>query len=286
VDGGSSDPDGDPITRALAPPGPYPLGDMPVQLTVTDDGDLSDSCQATVTVVDATPPSISCPANAVIQCPADTSPANTAVATALDNCTPPSIGFADTSVPGCGGTVTITRTWTATDAAGNSAACVQTIQTVDTVPPTVTPGPDDEACMWPPNHKYVSIPGVTSGVQITDACDPHPVAAQIACGSSQCDDAPCAAHPGENGDGHTVDDCTYTAATDTLAMRSERAGTDPEGRTYSLSVTAVDACGNVSAPVVVFTGHVPHDNGPKAHHKHPKAHRKHPKAHHKDPKAH
>jgi len=109
----------------------------------------------------------------------------------------------------------------------------------------------------------VLIPAVTSTVQIVDACDPHPVAAQVACASNQCDDAPCAAHPGENGDGNTVGDCAYTPATDRLAMRSERAGTDPAGRTYSLSVTAVDGCGNQGAPVVTFTGYVPHDQSPQ-----------------------
>ncbi|MGZ5445792.1 MAG: hypothetical protein ACXW5U_28805 [Thermoanaerobaculia bacterium] len=45
-------------------------------------------------------------------------------------------------------------------------------------------------------------------------------------------------------------------------MRSERAGTDPAGRTYSLLMTAVNGCGNESAPVVVFTVHVPHDQNP------------------------
>lgn len=263
VDGGSFDPDGDPITLSLSPAGPFALGDTPVQLTVTDDGALSDSCQATVTVVDTTPPAIACPPNAVLQCPSDTSPASTGSATATDNCSTPAVAYADASAPGCGGTVTITRTWTATDPAGNSAACVQTVQTIDTVPPTVVPGPNNQVCLWPPNHKMVFIPAVTATVQIVDACDPHPVAAQVACASNQCDDAPCAAHPGENGDGNTVGDCAYTPATDRLAMRSERAGTDPGGRTYSLSVAAVDGCGNQGAPVVTFTGYVPHDQSPQ-----------------------
>jgi len=58
VDAGSDDPDGDPITLSLSPTGPYPLGDTLVTLTVTDDGGLSDTCTATVTVVDDTPPTI------------------------------------------------------------------------------------------------------------------------------------------------------------------------------------------------------------------------------------
>ena len=82
VDNGSSDPDGDPLTFTLDPPWPYPLGDTIVTLTVTDDGDLSDSCQATITVVDETPPDITCPPDVVLECPADTSPAATGTATA------------------------------------------------------------------------------------------------------------------------------------------------------------------------------------------------------------
>ncbi|HUO86525.1 MAG TPA: proprotein convertase P-domain-containing protein, partial [Thermoanaerobaculia bacterium] len=40
VDAGSADPDGDPLTLTQDPPGPYGLGDTPVTLTASDDGDL------------------------------------------------------------------------------------------------------------------------------------------------------------------------------------------------------------------------------------------------------
>ncbi|PYQ48343.1 MAG: hypothetical protein DMF59_16275 [Acidobacteria bacterium] len=212
IGGGSSDPDGDPITLQLSPAGPFSLGTTGVTLTVTDNKGASASCQATVTVVDATPPAITCPANVVLECPANTSPSSTGMATAVDNCSTPTVSFADVSVPGCGGTVTITRTWIATDAAGNSSSCVQTVRTVDTTPPTIIPGPDNAICLWPANGKYVYINNVTGSVQIVDACDPHPTAATISCVSSQCDDAPCADHPGENGDGNTVNDCVYDAS--------------------------------------------------------------------------
>jgi len=55
VDNGSSDPDGDQITLDLSPSGPCPLGDNAVTLTVMDDKGASDSCAASVTVIDQEP---------------------------------------------------------------------------------------------------------------------------------------------------------------------------------------------------------------------------------------
>jgi hypothetical protein len=262
VGGSSSDPDGDPLTLQLSPAGPYNLGATPVTMTATDDGGLSASCPATVTVIDATPPVITCPPSLVLECPANTLPPATGLAGATDNCSTPAIRFADVTVHNCGGTITLTRTWTATDEAGNSSSCVQTVQTVDTKPPTVIPGQNNSMCLWPPNGKYVFVENVTAAVQIVDACDAAPVASTISCVSSQCDDAPCPEHPGQNGDGSTTNDCYYDRDLDRLAVRSERAGTDPAGRTYSVVMTAVDGCGNKSAPVVVFSVRVPHDLDP------------------------
>ncbi len=58
VDDGSFDPDGSPITISQSPAGPYPVGSTMVTLSVTDSQGASDSCTAMVTVVDATPPTI------------------------------------------------------------------------------------------------------------------------------------------------------------------------------------------------------------------------------------
>jgi CSLREA domain-containing protein/uncharacterized repeat protein (TIGR01451 family) len=58
VNNGSSDPDGDLLTLVQSPAGPYSLGSTPVTLTVTDAVGASASCQATVMVVDQTPPVI------------------------------------------------------------------------------------------------------------------------------------------------------------------------------------------------------------------------------------
>ncbi|MGE0133479.1 MAG: hypothetical protein AB7U82_35835, partial [Blastocatellales bacterium] len=58
INNGSFDPDGDALTIAQSPPGPYPLGDTLVTLTVTDSKGASSQCVATVTVVDNTAPAI------------------------------------------------------------------------------------------------------------------------------------------------------------------------------------------------------------------------------------
>ncbi|MFC1636089.1 LamG-like jellyroll fold domain-containing protein [Planctomycetota bacterium] len=58
IDNGSYDPDGDTITITQDPPGPYPLGETEVTLTVTDESGASDTCTATVTVEDTISPII------------------------------------------------------------------------------------------------------------------------------------------------------------------------------------------------------------------------------------
>jgi hypothetical protein len=88
VDDDSSDPNGDPITLVQAPTGPYHLGTTPVTLIVADNKGASNSCTATVTVVDQQPPTIS----SVTANPSTLWPPNhkmipvTVAASASDNC--------------------------------------------------------------------------------------------------------------------------------------------------------------------------------------------------------
>src|SRR5206468_11757471 len=91
-----------------------------------------------ITVRDSTPPSLSIPADLVLECPADTGTNATGVAVAQEACGSMLVYYSDIVTNGCGGTKVVSRTWTATDDSGNSTNLVQTITVVDTTRPSIT----------------------------------------------------------------------------------------------------------------------------------------------------
>jgi hypothetical protein len=145
INNGSSDPDGDPITIAQTPPGPYPIGSTLVTLTVTDSHGESSEDTATVTVVDDTLPSVFAPPNvsATTGGPGSTaagahiSDAALGTAGATDNCS--AVNVIRSGVPAGNffpvGSTTIT--YVATDAGGNSATATQIVTVGDDTPPVV-----------------------------------------------------------------------------------------------------------------------------------------------------
>jgi len=143
IDNGSNDPDaGDVITLTQNPAGPYPLGNTLVTLIVTDNGGLADTCQATVHVLDNTPPTITCPGNIVKgndagQCGAIA----TFSVTATDFCTA-SPTIAVTPASGSFFPIGLTNvTAIATDGAGNADTCTFSVTVNDTEKPVpVCPG--------------------------------------------------------------------------------------------------------------------------------------------------
>ncbi len=130
----------------------------------------SSSCIQTILVTDTQGPAITCPGDVTIECTDSTDPLDTGAATAID-CDPnPNITFADVTVDGaCPQLSNIQRTWTATDACGNTTTCVQTIAVDDNTPPTITCPADVSA-----ECSGGSDPGDTGVATATDNCDSAP----------------------------------------------------------------------------------------------------------------
>lgn len=92
-----------------------------------------------ISVVDNTPPSITCPPNVTITCESPTAPAVTGSVTASDLCGSVFTGFTDQMLQQtCNGTGILQRTWTAIDGCGNVAQCQQYITIIDVTTPVVT----------------------------------------------------------------------------------------------------------------------------------------------------
>ncbi|MCB9282851.1 MAG: HYR domain-containing protein [Lewinellaceae bacterium] len=140
-DGGSTDPDLDPLTFSVNPEGPYDLGVTNVILTVSDGNGGSDQCSATITVVDDTNPTIACPANITQSNDAGQCSAVVTYATpaGTDNC--PLAVTTQTAGLGSGAVFPVgmtTETFKVTDAAGLSAVCSFTITVNDNELPSLT----------------------------------------------------------------------------------------------------------------------------------------------------
>ena len=121
-----------------------------------------------ITVVDTKAPEITCPADATLECTDDANDLSlTGEATATDACNDVTITYADQVEAGdCMGESTITRTWTAVDACGNSTSCPQVINVYDTTDPVFVDCPDDTTV-----ECETSIdPVVTGTAAATDNC--------------------------------------------------------------------------------------------------------------------
>ena len=114
----------------------FPIGVTIVVYALTSDPAVE--CSFTITVEDKTPPVITCPPNLSLKCP-DEIPLPEDY-TAIDPCSPSGyvsvIFLSDVkSNETCSNKFTLTRTYKATDAAGNTSTCAQIITVNDNVPP-------------------------------------------------------------------------------------------------------------------------------------------------------
>lgn len=131
-------------------PETLPVGDTIVTWSATDSAGNSTSCASTVTVIDRTPPQITCSTSLILvvaddacgysgpfEEPTVTDTCSTPQAIELTNDVSDALPLGDNVV-----------TWTATDAAGNTSTCTVRVLVEDQTPPTITcPAPITTACL-------------------------------------------------------------------------------------------------------------------------------------------
>lgn len=122
----------------------------------------------TITVQDITKPTITLQATVSIECSDNDDPSNTGYPTVNDNCDPnPTISFSDSPiVPStCASQYSFTRTWTVTDACGNTTTQQQIIAVSDNTPPQLT-CPSDITVATPDDIPHADLSSITA----TDNC--------------------------------------------------------------------------------------------------------------------
>ena len=123
-----------------------------VQMQVVDAGGNTSSCMVELEVQDKMDPIIVCPGNKTISCSDDYTDFNlTGQAIGFDNCGTATITHTDAVNvdPQCG-VGTVIRIWTATDDAGRTSSCVQTITIENPSPFTGDTNPlDTDDIQWP-----------------------------------------------------------------------------------------------------------------------------------------
>jgi hypothetical protein len=115
----------------------YPLGVTTVTWTVTDGAGNIQTATQTVTVVDATNPTIAAPANVTVDANSSCNATGVVLGTPVtaDNC---SVASVTSNAPSTFPLGTTTVTWTVTDGSGNNSTATQTVTVVDVTNPTIT----------------------------------------------------------------------------------------------------------------------------------------------------
>jgi microsomal dipeptidase-like Zn-dependent dipeptidase len=223
-------------------PSVFPLGTTTVTWTAMDGSANVSHAFQTVTVVDTTPPSNTCPGEATIECDEARDPSKTGSATATDTCdSAPEVASSDAEVAGaCADESVITRTWSATDAAGNAAAdCDQSIMVVDTTAPVIacnapatvnpTRGLDEDEPLAAP---------ISFTARAPDNCDPNATVEIVGF------DCFAFTRTGRRID-KTADGCVTAIDGDTFTILDSGG----VGNTITWTVRATDRCGEASETV-------------------------------------
>jgi hypothetical protein len=162
--------------------GSYPVGTTLTSFSATDDAGLTASCTSSVTVVDTTPPAISCPGAVTVECTGNGgAAANPGHATASDTCGGVTINDAPGGNFALGTTATV---FSAVDAAGHSVSCTSSVTVVDTTPPAIQcPAPVVVECQAN-NQAVVDLPGAGAADSCSGAAGTDPAAAAYNLGTT------------------------------------------------------------------------------------------------------
>jgi HYR domain-containing protein/IPT/TIG domain-containing protein/WD40 repeat protein len=147
----------------------FAFGVTSVSCTASDAAGNVSTCSFDVTVVDTTPPSVTCPSDATLECEGPAGAVASFGASASDAC---ESSVTPVCVPASGSTFpigTTTVTCTASDSSSNVGSCSFAVHVVDTVAPAITcPSSTSVEC------------ATTSGTSVSfdatalDLCDPAP----------------------------------------------------------------------------------------------------------------
>ncbi|RED38585.1 gliding motility-associated-like protein [Winogradskyella eximia] len=114
-------------------------GSIEVIFSATDECGNIATTTASYSLVDTLAPILTVPLNVTIECDEDSSPENTGLGKAIDECDiSVEVTYEDIVETECGNTKTIRRVWTATDSCGNSATGEQIVTVEDSTAPTFT----------------------------------------------------------------------------------------------------------------------------------------------------
>ncbi|MDA0945664.1 MAG: T9SS type A sorting domain-containing protein [Bacteroidetes bacterium] len=247
----------------------------------TDNCDNEATATQTITISDDIAPELTIPADYTAEC-SDEHPMDAAAAT--DNCGDVTVEETLVTLPGaCAGDYIMERTFTATDACGNSTSATQVITIIDTTAPEFTSVPADYTAECSDEHPLDAasasdncgdvtitvVADTTAGnctgsytvvrtFTATDDCGNASSATQTitiidttapvltipADYTAECSDE----HP--LGDASAVDNCgdvTITLVTDTTS------GSCPQAYYVARTFTAVDDCGNTSSATQTIT---------------------------------
>ena len=214
--------------------------------TATDSATNSATATQTITVIDNTPPTISCPANITVNAISGTCAAPASfIVTANDNCSAATVVTDHLSGSSFSvGTTTVHAT--ATDATGNSSSCSFTVTVKDIDPPVITLN-GQTITLWPPDHKYETIHVTDLVAGASDLCDPSVNLNSVVIASVTSDEPENSA-----GDGNTLNDIVIGGDCKSVQLRAERIG-GGNGRVYTITFKVTDSSGNSTTATAKVT---------------------------------